>query len=110
MSQRNKIAIYFTSNFSLVILKTNDFTTCGLFFFINKKINKIEYQIQGSLARMALILWHKVISMILTCTLQKENWSKQIYLYTNKQERKMLHLKIGKSVSQWKKKHKSSMI
>ena len=43
--------------------------------------------------------------MILTCTLQKENWSKQIYLYTNKQERKMLHLKIGKSVSQRKKKH-----
>ena len=27
MSQRNKIAIFFTSNFSLVILKTNDFNT-----------------------------------------------------------------------------------
>ena len=37
MLQRNKIAIFFTSNFSLVILKTNDFNTCGLFFFINKK-------------------------------------------------------------------------
>ena len=37
MSQRNKTAIFFTSNFSLVILKTNDFTTCGLFFSLNKK-------------------------------------------------------------------------
>ena len=99
MSQRNKIAIFFTSNFSLVILKTNDFTTCGV-SYIYIKINKIEYQIQRSLGRMALILLRKVFSMILTCTLQKENWSKQIYLYTNKQERKILHLKIGKSVSQ----------
>ena len=38
-----------------------------------------------------------------------KKWSKQTYLYTNKQ-RKMLHLKIGKSVSQQQKKYKSSMI
>ena len=48
--------------------------------------------------------------MILTCTLQKQNWSKQIYLYANKVERKILHLKIEKFVSQRKKRHKSSMI
>ena len=33
MPQRNKIAIFFTSNVSLVILKTNDFTTRGFNFF-----------------------------------------------------------------------------
>ena len=54
------------------------------FIYINKKMNKIEYQIQRSLGRMVLILLGKVFCMILKCTLQKENWSKQIHLYTNK--------------------------
>ena len=85
MSQRNKIAIFFTSNFSLVILKTNDFTMCGLSFFINTKY-QIEYQIQQSLGGMALILLRKVFSMILTRTYKKKTGLNKynFYLQTNK--------------------------
>ena len=55
-----------------------------IYIYIYIKINKIEYQIQRSLGRMALILLGKVFCMILKCTLQKENWSKQTRLYANK--------------------------